>query len=142
MSTYRRKCQYCLKCPISPIFWQKTFRDIEHPYSYFFLFQVEYFEKKSFDEKLYLFIKPFEGPPAPPEYPPPPPAASIYPAPPPPKPPSEKSPFMLKSGISIMIHLFPNYTSISSIHTFVNIPAVIRKRSVFLSSRAGIFTKV
>ena len=28
------------------------------------------------------------------------------------------------------------------IHTFVNIPALIRKRSVFLSSRAGIFTKV
>jgi hypothetical protein len=31
---------------------------------------------------------------------------------------------------------------ISPIHTFVNIPALIRKRSVFLSSRAGIFTKV
>ena len=31
---------------------------------------------------------------------------------------------------------------ISLIHTFVNIPALIRKRSVFLSSRAGIFTKV
>ena len=28
------------------------------------------------------------------------------------------------------------------IHTFVNIPALIRKRSVFLSSRAGILTKV
>ena len=31
---------------------------------------------------------------------------------------------------------------ISLIHTFVNIPALIRKRSVFLSSRTGIFTKV
>jgi hypothetical protein len=31
---------------------------------------------------------------------------------------------------------------ISPIHTFVNIPALIRKRSVFLSSRAGILTKV
>ena len=31
---------------------------------------------------------------------------------------------------------------ISLIHTFVNIPALIRKRSVCLSSRAGIFTKV
>jgi hypothetical protein len=31
---------------------------------------------------------------------------------------------------------------ISLIHTFVNIPALIRKRNVFLSRRAGIFTKV
>ena len=31
---------------------------------------------------------------------------------------------------------------ISPIHTFVNIPALIRKRSVLLSSRAGILTKV
>jgi hypothetical protein len=31
---------------------------------------------------------------------------------------------------------------ISRIHTCVNILALIRKRSVFLSSRAGIFTKV
>jgi hypothetical protein len=31
---------------------------------------------------------------------------------------------------------------ISPIHTFVNIPALIRKDSVFLSSRAGILTKV
>jgi hypothetical protein len=31
---------------------------------------------------------------------------------------------------------------ISTIHTFVNIPALIRKRNVFLSSRAGMFTKV
>jgi hypothetical protein len=32
--------------------------------------------------------------------------------------------------------------NISLIHTFVNIPALIRKRNVFLSSRAGIFKKV
>ena len=31
---------------------------------------------------------------------------------------------------------------ISLIHTFVNIPALFRKRSVFLSSRAGIITEV
>jgi hypothetical protein len=47
------------------------------------------------------------------------------------------------------IHVFnlENYpqemtNSISLIHTFVNIPALIRKRRVFLSRRAGIFTKV
>jgi hypothetical protein len=33
-------------------------------------------------------------------------------------------------------------SAISLIHTFVNIPALIRKRSVFLSRRARIFTKV
>jgi hypothetical protein len=33
-------------------------------------------------------------------------------------------------------------TLISLFHTFVNIPALISKRSMFLSSRAGIFTKV
>ena len=32
--------------------------------------------------------------------------------------------------------------NISPIHTFVNIPALIRKQSVFLSSRAEILTKV
>jgi hypothetical protein len=31
---------------------------------------------------------------------------------------------------------------ISPIHTFVNIPALIRKCSVFLRSRTGILTKV
>jgi hypothetical protein len=35
---------------------------------------------------------------------------------------------------------FPKY--ISPIHTFVNIPALISERSVFLSCRAGILTKV
>jgi hypothetical protein len=34
------------------------------------------------------------------------------------------------------------FSYISSIYTFVNIPALIRKRSVFLSSRAEILTKV
>jgi hypothetical protein len=34
------------------------------------------------------------------------------------------------------------FKHISPIHTFVNIPALIRKRGVFLSSRAGILTKV
>jgi hypothetical protein len=34
------------------------------------------------------------------------------------------------------------FVCISPIHTFVNIPALIRKLSVFLSSRAGILTKV
>ena len=34
------------------------------------------------------------------------------------------------------------FGAISPIHTFVNIPALIRKCSVFLSSRAGILTKV
>ena len=34
------------------------------------------------------------------------------------------------------------FREISPIHTFVNIPALIRKGSVFSSSRAGILTKV
>ena len=38
--------------------------------------------------------------------------------------------------------LITRLTNISPIHTFVNIPALIRKRSVFLSSKAGILTKV
>jgi hypothetical protein len=32
--------------------------------------------------------------------------------------------------------------SLRDIHTFVNIPALFRKRCVFLSRRPGIFTKV
>jgi hypothetical protein len=39
-------------------------------------------------------------------------------------------------------NFFNELGNISPIHTFVNIPALIRKRSVFLSSRAGILTKV
>jgi hypothetical protein len=45
--------------------------------------------------------------------------------------------------LCIMIHEWWYSTvSISPIHTFVNITALFRKRSVFLSSRAGILTKV
>jgi hypothetical protein len=40
-----------------------------------------------------------------------------------------------------MLDILAN-SAISLIHTFVNIPALIRKRSVFLSRRAEIFTKV
>ena len=48
-----------------------------------------------------------------------------------------------QSDYSIFFWLFfIEIRSISPIHTFVNIPALIRKRSVFLNSRAGILTKV
>jgi hypothetical protein len=42
----------------------------------------------------------------------------------------------------LIFSVLSNSICISPIHTFVNIPALIRKRSVFLSSRAGIFTKL
>jgi hypothetical protein len=55
---------------------------------------------------------------------------------------------MQVSPLIYLYHTFVNIPAliipalISLYHTFVNIPALISKRSVFLSSRAGIFTKV
>ena len=53
-----------------------------------------------------------------------------------------KSLLFVKNNDDNFRSLYFTLDPIAPIHTFVNIPALIRKRSVFLSSRAGIFTKV